>query len=475
MGRDAVAPFGGDGLVTSIVPLLAVIVAGSVRAARGIAGAKSLLVAPDLGIAALAGATWALSDPRFVDDPGWLYAATSRRRSCRRRWRSPLPSSTRRGGRARRAERGPCPRRSSVLDAGRDRQLTRWALSGAEVTDIAADPWHVRLALVGRRGRRRAHRVVVGVSLAARDRGDRERRRLAGRDRENPETISAHKADAAIAAIAVALGLVAVASARSCVRARPESTAIAARRRTPTVAALPRSAATRRRPSTPAAVWSIVGAILYPLLVLVGLFPAVNEAALVCVPAAPGQDVLVALTLVSVVAVPVSTVILLLAAGRPVAAGRPRSCSGPGCSRPRRADPRRARLHPVRLPVRRGRPGGARGTRRVPIPVAAARPPARGAVCSLAAAGSYIAWFAGTRRRSIRFGFDPGLAVGSIPAGLLLPLAIAWEGDRAARLSNAATSAPAAPIPPAPPLAENPARPGTIGPADPLDTPAGGP
>ena len=70
VGRDAVAPFGGAGLVTSIVPLLAVIVAGSVRAARGIAGAKSLLIAPDLGIAALAGATWALANPRLVDDPG---------------------------------------------------------------------------------------------------------------------------------------------------------------------------------------------------------------------------------------------------------------------------------------------------------------------------------------------------------------------------------------------------------------------
>jgi len=96
-----------------------------------------------------------------------------------------------------------------------------------------------------------------------------------------------------------------------------------------------------------------------------------------------------------------------------------------------------------------------------------------GAVCSLAAAALVIAWFAGSSAIST-LGFDPGIALGSIPAGLLLPLAIAWEGDRAVRLADATTAAPPAPAPPASP-ADIPARPGTSGPADPLDTPAGGP
>ena len=73
---DAGGPFGADTLVTAIVPMLAVVVAGAVRAARGVAGARPLLAGADLGIAALAGATWLLSDPRFVELPVWLFAAT---------------------------------------------------------------------------------------------------------------------------------------------------------------------------------------------------------------------------------------------------------------------------------------------------------------------------------------------------------------------------------------------------------------
>jgi len=91
----------------------------------------------------------------------------------------------------------------------------------------------------------------------------------------------------------------------------------------------------------------------------------------------------------------------------------------------------------------------------------------------LVVAALVIAWFAGSSA-IYTLGFDPGIALGSIPAGLLLPLAIAWEGDRAVRLADATTAAPPAPAPPASP-ADIPARPGTSGPADPLDTPAGGP
>ena len=74
--RDATFPFGGAGLGASIVPLLAVMVAGAVRAARGIAGAKPLLLASDLGVAAVAGVTWAFSAPDRIDDPDLLYAST---------------------------------------------------------------------------------------------------------------------------------------------------------------------------------------------------------------------------------------------------------------------------------------------------------------------------------------------------------------------------------------------------------------
>jgi hypothetical protein len=94
-----------------------------------------------------------------------------------------------------------------------------------------------------------------------------------------------------------------------------------------------------------------------------------------------------------------------------------------------------------------------------------------GAVCSAAAATLVIAWFAGSSAINT-LGFDAGLALGSIPAGLLLPLAIAWEGDRAVRLAEAATPAPSTPASPA---AETSARAGPAGSADPLDTPAGGP
>ena len=76
-----------------------------------------------------------------------------------------------------------------------------------------------------------------------------------------------------------------------------------------------------------------------------------------------------------------------------------------------------------------------------------------GAVCSLAAAGITLAWFAGTIA-VVSFAPDPAMAFGSIPAGLLLPLAIAWEGDRAVRLADAASpaaSAAASPEPPASP------------------------
>ena len=114
---DAVAPFGADTLVTAIVPMLAVVVAGSVRAARGIAGAKPLLVGADLGIAALAGATWALANPRFVEVPGWLFAATSRQRS-RRPCAALLLPEHGRGGRAGGPVVGPAGG-DRVLDAPR--------------------------------------------------------------------------------------------------------------------------------------------------------------------------------------------------------------------------------------------------------------------------------------------------------------------------------------------------------------------
>ena len=164
-------------------------------------------------------------------------------------------------------------------------------------------------------------------------------------------------------------------------------------------------------------------------------------------PAAPGQDLLVALTLVSVVAVPVSTVILLLAAGRPGGRWPAAVLLGTGI------------LVLVELIL------VALGYARFGYLFLAAGPAAlvglggllflwprlgrlAGAVCSLAAAGIVIAWFAGLAVSG--FGFDPGIALGSIPAGLLLPLAIAWEGDRAVRLAEPAPAAPAAPGPPGP-------------------------
>ena len=77
---DAGGPFGADTLVTAIVPMLAVVVAGAVRAARGVAGAKPLLAGADLGIAALAGATWLLSDSAVRRAAGLALRRDPRRR-----------------------------------------------------------------------------------------------------------------------------------------------------------------------------------------------------------------------------------------------------------------------------------------------------------------------------------------------------------------------------------------------------------
>ena len=154
--------------------------------------------------------------------------------------------------------------------------------------------------------------------------------------------------------------------------------------------------------------------------------------------AAPGQDLLVALTLVSVVAVPVSAVILLLAAGRPGGRWPAAVLLGTGI------------LVLVDLIL------AALGYGRFLYLFVAVGPAVlvglggfaflwprigrlAGAVCSLAAAGITLAWFTGAIA-VVGFGFDPGMALGSIPAGLLLPLAIAWEGDRAVRLAEAATA-----------------------------------
>ena len=215
--------------------------------------------------------------------------------------------------------------------------------------------------------------------------------------------------------------------------------------------------------SRPAAVWSVAGAILYPLLALFGVFPTVSDLCWSCVPAAPGQDLLVALTLVSVVAVPVSTVILLLAARRPGGRWPAVVLLGTGL------------LTLVELVL------ASLGFTRFGYLFVAAGPAAlvglggflflwprlgrrAGAVCSLAAAALVIAWFAGSSAINT-LGFDAGLALGSIPAGLLLPLAIAWEGDRAVRLSS----------PPQPVADEPAAQPSNTIDAGGLDTPSADP
>jgi hypothetical protein len=461
---DAGGPFGADSLVTAIVPILAVVVAGAVRAARGIAGARPLLLAADLGIAALAGATWLLSDPRFVEVPAWLFAATVAAAIVSAAVTLALPGGSRatveREGRA-----SVLPAAIAVLDVIAIGIYVR-SLAGSEVTDLApilatyislvaaadgvaivawwwACRWPLGIGAIS----------SAGVWLAA--------------TAQNPEAISAHPSEAAIAAISIALGLVAAAVGpvlRSTARepgsspAAPEAPPVAL---PPAASPVPAGAAPLSRP---AAVWSVVGAILYPLLALFGVFPTVSDLCWSCVPAAPGQDLLIALTLASVVAVPVSTVILLLAARRPGGRWPAIVLLGTGVIT-------LAELTLVSL-----------GFTRFSYLFVAAAPAAlvglggflflwpglgrrAGAVCSLAAAALVIAWFAGSSAINT-LGFAPGVALGSIPAGLLLPLAIAWEGDRATRLGEVATAQP---------TAEIPARTGTIGAPDPLDTPAEGP
>jgi hypothetical protein len=419
-------------------------VAGAVRAARGVAGARPLLAGADLGIAALAGATWLLSDPRFVDVPIWLFAATVAAAIVSAALAVALPAGSgtvvEREGRA-----WVLPAAIAVLDAIAIGNYFR-SLNGSEVTDVApilatyialvvagdgvailawwwACRWPLAIGAIS----------SAGLWLAA----------IA----ENPEAISTHRSDAAIAAISIALGLVALAmgpvlrasSRESGTRPEvsPPDVSPAAQADEPAAPAF----------SRPAAVWLAVGAILYPLLAWYGIAPPVSDLCWSCVPAVPGQDLLVALTGFSIVAVPVSTVILFLAAGRPGRRWPAVVLLGTGL------------LILLELVV------VAFGYQRFGYLFIAAGPAAlvglggflvlwprlgrrAGAICALAAAMLVIAWFVGSSTIN-NLGFDAGIAIGSIPAGLLLPLAIAWEGDRAVRLGapssrGSTTSAPVA-------------------------------
>jgi hypothetical protein len=454
---DSGGPFGADTLVTAIVPMLAVTIAGAVRAVRGVAGGRPLLLAADLGIAALAGATWALSDPRFVDVPVWLIAVTVAVAIVSAALTTALPVQSR-GAIEREGRALALPVAIVVLDAIAIGNYFR-SLTGSEITDVAgvlatyvvlvaaadgvallawwwACRWPLGIGAITTAG-------IWLVSIA-----------------ENPDMLSAHRSDAAIAAISIALGLVAVAVGPSLRASRRESTA-------PPDEPLPMAPAPEPSApgafSRPAAVWTIVGAILYPILALYGVAPPVSDLCWSCVPAAPGQDLLVALTLVSIVVVPVSTVILFLIARRPGGRWPAVVLLGTGV------------LMLLELVL------VALGYERFGYLFAAAGPAAlvglggllilwprlgrrAGTICSLAAAALVIAWFAGSSMTNT-LGFDAGLAIATIPAGLLLPLAIAWEGDRAVRLGGAPSlEAPA-----------QPAQPSTTGVAEPLDTAGGRP
>jgi hypothetical protein len=454
--RDAAGPFGGAGLVISIVPALAVLVAGAVRAARGIAGARPLLLAADLGLFAIAASTWTFSNPVLVDDPSWLYTATTVAAIVSFLATLALPAATS-GTIERESWWWALPLAVAIVDVLAVGNYVR-ELSTSQVTDIAPVVATYALILA----------VSDGVSLVAWWWGSRwapgigsasSAGALAVAFAQNPESFATHRSDVAIAVVGIAIGLVAVAIGPTL---RPSPVA--------PEPAPPLAADTGRRRwplSRPAIVWSVVGSVLYLFLGLYGLYPVASDLCWSCIPAAPGQDVLIALTTISLVLAPISTLVLLLIARRP--GGRWPAVVLIGTAVLGLADlllaalgyGRFASLFVAAAPLALMGLGGLltlwpRIGRRA------------GAIGALAAAGILVVWFSGPIGNT--FSFDPGTALGSIPAGLLFPLALAWEGDRAVRFADPSRSVATPPDVSAPTMA-GPGR-NTIGPGH-LDTPSG--
>jgi hypothetical protein len=422
--RDAAGPFGGAALVVSIVPGLAVMTAGGVRAVRGIAGAKPLLLASDAGILVIAAATWIFADRRVVDDPTWLYAATIAAAVVSVVATLLLPAATR-STVERPAYPWAVPLAVVLVDVVAVGNYVR-QLSTSEVTSLVpiVGTYVVILAVsdgVSLVAWWWASRWALGIGAAS------SAGALVAAFLENPESFSAHRSDIAISAIAVAIGVVAVLIGP---RLRPAPIAGAATG--------PAAPPPDRPLSRPAVIWSIVGSILFVPLVFYGLNPMVSDLCWSCVPAAPGQDVLVALLGLAIIAVPVSTLILLLTAGRrrgrwpalilvtaSVLGGIALLLAAAGFGRFEFLFVATGALVLVGL-----------GGLAVLVPAIGRR---AGTICALAAAAVVVVWFSPASVTSL--GFDAGLFVGSVPAGLLFPLALAWEGDRAVRIDAGASPA----------------------------------
>jgi hypothetical protein len=78
-----------------------------------------------------------------------------------------------------------------------------------------------------------------------------------------------------------------------------------------------------RRDTRAGDVWIVVGAILWPLLVLAGIFPLVTDQCFDCGPQVPFGDELSLLTALTIFIVPIATIVSVVPGARGTRAGRP--------------------------------------------------------------------------------------------------------------------------------------------------------